>query len=433
MFNQFHLKQNIKVNPVYQLITHFENLQKSGNSALEKYQWKQLIDLLYYARKHSFYYQEKIPDRLPVNKIDFEKNIPILTRSNLQNYFSDICTKHLPLSIKATGSIFSSGSTGTPLEVLQTNLTQIGYRASHLRDLNWCQWDITQSLAAIKYFYNATTLKESYPHWDLWIEQMFYTGTSFCLDIHTDPHKQKKWLRKVNPSYLITYPSNLEALLEIDGLSQLSNLVAIKSMSEPLSEKTRAHAENYAKIYNTYSAQELGYLASECHLGKLHIHSEVNYVEILNDDNLPCSIGEPGRVIVTNLLNHASPLIRYELGDRAAFGTPCTCGLPNPVLEKIEGKEVPLFVLPNGKRKNSQDLAIALRKMYCFKQFQAIQSKNGLTINVILNTHWDSQKEVTLSESINRFFECKMDFTLNIVDRLVMRSGKIRHLICDIN
>lgn len=434
MFSQFHLKQDVNIhNPVYQLAIHFVNLQKSGVFALEKYQWQRLTEILQHAKEHSFFYKEKIPNQLPTTKNEFEKNIPLLTRSDLQNHFSDICTKNLPPSIKVTGSIFSSGSTGTPLEVLQTNLTQIGYRVSHLRDLDWCQWNITKSLAAIKYFYNTNTLKEFYPHWDLWIDQMFYTGSSFCLDIHTDPYEQKKWLRKVNPSYLITYPSNLEALLEIDGLSQLSNLIAIKSMSEPLSEETRTRAEYYAKVCNTYSAQELGYIASECCLGQLHIHSEVNYVEIINDDNSPCGPGEPGRVIVTNLLNHASPLIRYELGDRAAFGPPCACGLLHPVLEKIEGKIIPLFLLPNGKRKSSQDLAIALRKMYCFKQFQAIQSKHGLTLNVILNTNWNTQKENALSESINQFFECKMDFTLNIVERLTMRSGKIRHLICDIN
>ena len=50
--------------------------------------------------------------------------------------------------------------------------------------------------------------------------------------------------------------------------------------------------------------------------------AEVNafVVEVLRADGSACAPGETGRVVVTNLHNFAMPMIRYELGDQAAFG-----------------------------------------------------------------------------------------------------------------
>jgi phenylacetate-CoA ligase len=56
-----------------------------------------------------------------------------------------------------------------------------------------------------------------------------------------------------------------------------------------------------------------------------------NYIEILNDKDEPCQIGETGRVIVTGLRSFGMPLIRYELGDLASWSEPCEHGITLPV------------------------------------------------------------------------------------------------------
>ena len=129
--------------------------------------------------------------------------------------------------------------------------------------------------------------------------------------------------KKSAPNYLLTYPSNLEALLDEMDQQGVIPLESIKTISEPLTPELRARAEKICSVFDTYSSQELGYIASMCHFGRLHIHSEVNFVEILRDDGTACMVGEVGNVVVTNLVNYATPLIRYALGDKASFGHPC--------------------------------------------------------------------------------------------------------------
>jgi phenylacetate-CoA ligase len=78
---------------------------------------------------------------------------------------------------------------------------------------------------------------------------------------------------------------------------------------------------------DNYSCTELATLALTCpEHDHLHIQAERVLLEILDDQNRPCAPGEVGRVVVTGLVNFATPLIRYEIGDRAVAGSPCPCG-----------------------------------------------------------------------------------------------------------
>ena len=71
----------------------------------------------------------------------------------------------------------------------------------------------------------------------------------------------------------------------------------------------------------------------------MHLNSDHNIVEFLRDDDSPCSPGEDGRIVVTELVNFGMPVIRYEVGDR---GVPsdrvCPCGRGLPLMESITGR-----------------------------------------------------------------------------------------------
>ena len=49
------------------------------------------------------------------------------------------------------------------------------------------------------------------------------------------------------------------------------------------------------------------------------------YVEVETPAG-PAAPGETGAILVTDLLNHAMPLIRYRIGDLALGGRSCPCG-----------------------------------------------------------------------------------------------------------
>ena len=81
-------------------------------------------------------------------------------------------------------------------------------------------------------------------------------------------------------------------------------------------------------------------LATECEYGSLHAHPDFGIIEIIGEDGNPVPAGVEGRVVCTSLLNDVQPLIRYEIGDMAAWSTePCSCGRSQfPVLREITGR-----------------------------------------------------------------------------------------------
>jgi phenylacetate-coenzyme A ligase PaaK-like adenylate-forming protein len=90
---------------------------------------------------------------------------------------------------------------------------------------------------------------------------------------------------------------------------------------------------------------------------------DLNIVEVLNAAQQPVAPGERGRVVLTNLYNHALPIIRYELGDSVVRGS----GQETPsfsTIRDIEGKSAAgLPVIMNDGTRDTID-AISLSSFY---------------------------------------------------------------------
>jgi phenylacetate-CoA ligase len=54
--------------------------------------------------------------------------------------------------------------------------------------------------------------------------------------------------------------------------------------------------------------------------------------------------------VITDLMNYANPLIRYDIGDYAIPGPSCPCGRTLPTLKTILGRERNLMRLPGGEK-----------------------------------------------------------------------------------
>ncbi len=105
------------------------------------------------------------------------------------------------------------------------------------------------------------------------------------------------------------------------------------------------------RIEDSYSSQECGVIAVQCPEGLYHVMAESVLVEVLDDAGQPCQAGQSGRLVITDLRNFASPVIRYEIGDIAVRGGPCRCGLQLPTLERILGRNRNLVARPDGSRR----------------------------------------------------------------------------------
>ena len=102
-------------------------------------------------------------------------------------------------------------------------------------------------------------------------------------------------------------------------------------------------------VWETYSCEEIGNIATSCPNGEaLHVVAESVLVELLDDDDQPCEEGAIGRVVVTDLHNFATPLVRYDLGDFAQVVPRCPCGRGLPTIGRVVGREANRLRRPDG-------------------------------------------------------------------------------------
>lgn len=244
----------------------------------------------------------------------------------------------------------TSGSTGRPIKYLQTDLSMLFWRVLTLREHLWQGRNFSAKLAAIR----SNVERGKSANWGAATDQVFHTGPAVSLNIREDIVVQLDWLVEEAPQYLLTHPSNLKALLRLAaerGVT-LPGLKQVRSFGEVLSSETVSRCRKVwgVGVADIYSSEELGVIAFQCEQGRYHVQAENLLVEILDQSDRPLPLGQIGRVVVTTLHNLAMPLIRYELGDYAAYGEACPCGRGLPVIEQIVGRSRNMLRLPDGSQ-----------------------------------------------------------------------------------
>lgn len=357
------------------LLFQLEQSQWLPEESLRERQLAQLKRLLQHAQSMAPHYAQALIG-IHIEKLDWTafQSLPLLGRKELQAGFGTLRSSAVPAGHGAIGEGQSSGSTGTPVRFLQTGASQLFWNALTLREHLWQGRDFSGKLAAIRIKLDAG----SWPDWGQPAAALFRTGPCATLNVRTDVEEQLDWLLREDPDYLISHASNLAALAELTlrrGV-RLPKLRQARSYSEALRPDLRelVRAAWNVEVADAYSCEEAGYIALQCPQHEhYHVQSENLLVEILDDSGRSCKAGETGRVVVTPLHNFAMPLIRYELGDYAEVGAPCSCGRGLPVLTRVHGRRRNMVTLPDGRRHWPSFPAEIWRDVAPVEQFRLVQ------------------------------------------------------------
>jgi phenylacetate-CoA ligase len=104
------------------------------------------------------------------------------------------------------------------------------------------------------------------------------------------------------------------------------------------------------QLFNYYCNTERVANIMECERGKLHLRPEFGIVEFLDEQNRPVAPGQIGRMVATGLLNHAMPLLRYDIGDLAIPEAGCcACGRKSPLVKEIIGRVDDVLITADGR------------------------------------------------------------------------------------
>jgi phenylacetate-CoA ligase len=337
------------------LLRQLDDSQWMPSAVIEAMQHRQLALLLGHCARHSPYVA-RILKRAELKPSQFAKpgmlrRLPALTRRQLQDSKDVFCSMapiaHMPIAESPT-----TGSTGTPVMALRTAISSLTQSAFILRAYGWHGRRYNGRACTIRVSFSSVERRDD---WGAPASKLFPTGPALNIPTTTDLDTQIDLIAEFRPDVLSLSPSNLLALARrsVERRSSLGPIRHFFTMAETVSDELRQEVEETlgGRIVDIYSSQELGCIAVQCpDSDHYHVMAEGMIVEVVDEKGRPCAEGETGRLVITDLLNFATPLIRYEIGDWAETAPPCPCGRGLPTLKRIVGRERNMVRLPDGRR-----------------------------------------------------------------------------------
>jgi phenylacetate-CoA ligase len=370
-----------------------------------------------------------------VKSVDDLKKIPVTTKKDIQENYASTITVGIDMSKQVVG--FTSGSTGTPLKIVRSRTERTEVNAAYNYPFlecgvkpadNFVTMGLTESIRWAKKYYRINPLRIS----------------TTVVPPYTSEKKLIDTLVAIDPDVISIFPSIL-ANLSRYHVSDLDPKL-IFTVGETLTQHCRDLVKDAfgLEINDVYGSEEFCRMAFECneHCG-LHVITDYNVIEFVDEDGESVASGEPGEIIITGLINRTSPLIRYEIGD---LGIPsdekCPCGRTWPIVKSIQGRTDDYVILPSGRRLFVPHLSLLVYEeiesnAFCVSQYQVVQEKrNRIAFKVVKGKKFDPDTLSRIKETLEAFFnklEEDIEIYIQLVDEIPKeRTGKSRVLISKI-
>lgn len=353
------------------------------------------------------------------------RRIPILTRAEIQEAGAALASTRIPADHGKPFEIRTSGSTGRPISVQGTAVTGTMLRAANMRYHLWFKRDFARKTCCIRMLRGKQVEAAEKGRPVPWADG-FPSGPMMLRHVATPISEQFDWLLAQDPEYLLTFPSNLLALIrhsEKRG-ERLKKLREVATLGEALDAGVREACESVWKVpvVDAYSSQEFGMIAMQCPdhpRHHYHVTSEVVFLEILDDKGAPVKPGEVGRMVLTDLHNFATPLIRYEIGDLAEAGDACPCGRGLPMVARVLGRSRNMLVLPSGEQMCPRFTYEEFLFKLPIRQFQVIQENlETLAVRLVADRRLAPEEEASVKATIlaktRHPFNVRIDYVADI-------------------
>jgi phenylacetate-CoA ligase len=305
-----------------------------------------------------------------------------LVRSNPAALLTHSAVKHPPASFP------TSGTTGTPLKIYwDSPVHQHNMAVREARAYRWAgvSYREPRSMMGMRIVVPKSTSSPPFWRYNQWERQIYFS--SYHISRPTVANYVEA-LNRYKPSTMTGFASAnyfLARLISESGM-EVHSPKAIITTSDKLHPHMRPVLESVfrTRAYEEYGSVENVTLATECERGRLHVHIDFGYVEILRPDGNPTEPGEVGELVATGLANYNQLFIRYRTGDMASWSSEvCPCGRDClPVLEQLIGREEDTVILEDGRR--------VVRLDFLFKNLPGVaegqivqEATNQFVINVV--------------------------------------------------
>jgi phenylacetate-CoA ligase len=201
------------------------------------------------------------------------------------------------------------------------------------------------------------------------------------LSLLDSPEKNVALLNEFKPDVIRSYGSYLDRLFtHVHGTgAEFHKPKVVFYDADELPERARKLiADDFGVcILSAYQAVEAFKIGFECeqHSG-IHLNSDLYPVRLVDDDVNEVAEGESGEVVLSNLVNRATVLLNYRLGDVAhMLPTGCACGRTLPLMSFIEGRTDDWLTLLSGDAVHPQSIRTLFTNEKEVSQYQVIQRR----------------------------------------------------------
>ncbi len=276
-------------------------------------------------------------------------------------------------------SFLTSGSTGSPVEVWHDRnsmLANIAYGERERHPLIQAAGTFRPSELYVGY--ETSTFKKV---------TAFYTGNvlfpvrprRIFMPLSEPLEKILEVANRERPDILVGYGGWLDlffSTLEARNL-RLEPPKLIMYMGEALPHGAREKMENGfgIPVLSRYNAVESFKIGFYCHSRSgFHLHEDICHVRIVDENGQNVPAGEPGRVVLSNLINRATVLLNYPIGDVAALSaSQCPCGRTFRLLSELEGRVEDILVPAGGRAIHPRAVWQVLKEDRGILQYQLTQ------------------------------------------------------------
>jgi phenylacetate-CoA ligase len=408
----------------------FNKSQWKNKKIIKKNQFKAIKSIISYSYKNiPFYnklYKEKNIKPCDIKTFKDINKIPIITKKDvILNYPNNIVNNNKYQKKLYHSS--TSGSTGTPIEIMFNNNCRSVYEALWLRTLletDYKPWN-----------------KFAFFHWKQFnkipIYEKFGILRKNIILMDLKISKQIKLLNKINPSYIYCFSSLFKLIYQKMKTKNeiLINPKSIILTGETISKKFKNRIGQFynSEIFEQYATTEFEIVAWDCKEHKhFHINDESVYLEIIKNNEVIQS-EEDGNIIITGLTNYAMPLIRYNINDYGSkTNEKCNCGRELSLLKSIQGRTDDFIKLPNGNRISPSVLTSYIEigdEFYKYvSQFKIIQKKiDKIIIKIVKKKDLDENFLILLKKRLIKITNNQINISIKEINNIpISKRGKIK-------
>jgi phenylacetate-CoA ligase len=415
------------------LLSESERWDRRRIDALRDEKLSRLVEHAYAA---SPYYRRMI-DARGVRPSDIRgladlAKLPILTKDDLREHGDELRIRSdAPVEIGATG-----GTTGQPIRVFRDRAGSVWQRGCYWRGFGWGglrlgdpfvqlfggtlgvaekrRLDAAKSWFSGKHFLPAFELSRG--NADRYLEEIRASGARFLVGY-------------ASASYLLAcHAERVGAKIALDTVFPTAELLP-HAWRETIG---RAFGARVLPYYGCGEVQSLGYSCPDGS-GVYHTCDEHSVIEVEPKGGGASLTGE-GAFLVTDLDNHAMPLIRYRNGDAGALAPPgCRCGRTLGLITRLDGRVNDVLYTSTGEAISGVIGTHTFKVVPGVEQFQIVQRRPGqvsIAIVPLCDRYVASVEEPKIDRIFRQHLGADAEIEIRYVETIPRTpAGKARFVI----